>query len=63
MDHSLKKHKLSQFTKYEIDNFKILVTIKDIAFVKEKLSRNVQTQIVSLGNSTKCLKKDYTCSA
>lgn len=49
--------------KYEIDYMKILVTIKDFECVIKKCSRNVQTQIVSLGNSTKYLKKDYTCSA
>ena len=58
-------------TKYEIDYMKILLTIKDfecvilITFLESflKLSRNVQTQIVLLGNSTKHLKKDHTCSA
>jgi len=53
------------------DYMKILLTIKDfecvilITFLESflKLSRNVQTQIVLLGNSTKHLKKDHTCSA
>ena len=49
-------------TKYEIDYMKILVTIKDFECITKKLSINVQAQVVSLGNSTKRLKKDHTSS-
>lgn len=59
----LKKHKLPQLNPCEINNSNNYITIKEIGFVYFKNSPkwNLQAQVVSLENATKCLK-NYTNS-
>lgn len=54
MEQLLKIHKLPQLTKYKIDHSNLLKTNKEVKFVIKNLpQRNLQTQVVSLENSTK----------
>lgn len=57
MDQFLQKCKLLQFTQYKIDNLNNPITLKDTEFVILILPKEqFPGQMVSLKNTTKCLK-------